>query len=103
MTKNYQHVFSLIFAIHEINKNLRLLPNFTLGYHIYDNLYDSIITYDIVLDLLFHQPWKTPNYKSSTKKDVLSVIGGLSIKNSIQMANILSIYKIPEVCVYIYK
>nr|XP_056720552.1 vomeronasal type-2 receptor 26-like [Euleptes europaea] len=94
--KNYQHALTLMFAIHEINKNPTLLPNITLGLHIYDNQFYARITYATILDLLFTQQRNVPNYKCDRGKDVLSVIGGLSLDASIQMATILSIYKIPQ-------
>nr|XP_028560132.1 vomeronasal type-2 receptor 26-like [Podarcis muralis] len=93
--KRYQHVFALIFAIHEINDNPGLLPNITLGFNIYDNLFNSIRTYKVILDLLFKQRKNMPNYKCD-RKDVLSVIGGFSSEHSMQMAIILSNYKFPQ-------
>lgn len=103
MYKNYQHALAFIFAIYEINKNPRLLPNITLGFHIYDDQFYARITYATILDLLFTQQRNIPNYKCVRGKDVLSVTGGLSIDNTIQMATILSIYKIPQVCAFIFE
>ncbi|XP_060137114.1 vomeronasal type-2 receptor 26-like [Zootoca vivipara] len=86
----------MIFAIHEINNNPRLLPNITLGFHIFDNLYNSRRTYEATLDLLFKQKNNIPNYKCD-RKDVFSVTGGLTSKYSMQMASILSNFKIPQI------
>ncbi|XP_062992786.1 vomeronasal type-2 receptor 26-like [Elgaria multicarinata webbii] len=94
--KNVQHVFSLMFAIHEINKNPKLLPNLSLGFQAYDNLFESCSTYETMLDLLFTQQMSAPNYKCDVAKDVLFVIGGLSVENSMQMATILNPYTIPQ-------
>ncbi|XP_053217619.1 vomeronasal type-2 receptor 26-like [Podarcis raffonei] len=94
--KNYQHVLTFIFAIHEINKNPRLLPNVTLGFHIYDNLFDARTIYETTLDLLFPQQRKAINNYDMNKK-VLSVIGGLTVEDAYQMATILNQYKIPQV------
>ncbi|XP_066485773.1 vomeronasal type-2 receptor 26-like [Tiliqua scincoides] len=91
----YRHALSLMFAIHEINKNPRLLPNTTLGFHIYDNLFNSRSNYERILDLLFTQPKLSPNYKCD-RKNVLSVIGGFTKENSLQMANMFNVYKIPQ-------
>ncbi|XP_060538684.1 vomeronasal type-2 receptor 26-like [Pantherophis guttatus] len=35
--KNYQQFRALVFAVREVNKDLLLLPNITLGFHIYSN------------------------------------------------------------------
>uniref|UniRef100_A0A670JJT2 G-protein coupled receptors family 3 profile domain-containing protein n=1 Tax=Podarcis muralis TaxID=64176 RepID=A0A670JJT2_PODMU len=86
----------MIFAINEINNNPRLLPNITLGFHIFDNLYNSRTTYEATLDLLFKQKNNIPNYKCG-RKDVFSVTGGLTSEYSMQMASILSNFKIPQI------
>ena len=87
----------MVFAIHEINNNPRLLNNVTLGIHVYDNLFGTKTTYETLLDLLSGQKKNIPNYRCDNK-NVWSVIGGLTVQNSIQMADILNNYKIPQVC-----
>lgn len=95
--QNYQHVLAMIFAIQEINQNLKLLPNTTLGFHINDNLFDERRTYEKIMDLLFPEPNHVFNYECGRKNDILSVIGGLTVEYATQMASILNIYKIPQV------
>lgn len=97
MVTYYQHALSLIFAIHEINRNSRLLPNITLGFHLYDDMFTSGTACESILDLLFIQQKCHINYKCD-RKDVLSVVGGFTKETSIQMAKIVNIYKIPQVC-----
>ncbi|XP_054849733.1 vomeronasal type-2 receptor 26-like [Eublepharis macularius] len=94
--KNYQQALALIFAIDEINKNPRLLPNVTLGFGIYDNQFIASCTYEAVVDMLFAQQRKSLNFKCHLNKDVLIVIGGYSVETISQMATILSIYKFPQ-------
>ncbi|XP_066486041.1 vomeronasal type-2 receptor 26-like [Tiliqua scincoides] len=94
--KDYQHVLSFMFAIQEINGNPHLLPNVTLGMNIYDNLFDGMITYESIMDLLFKLQRNVPNYKCDNQENVLSVIGGLTVEYIIQMYSILSLYKIPQ-------
>lgn len=91
-----------MFAIHEINSSPRLLLNITLGFHLYNNLFNSKITSESILDFLFTQEKERLNYKCD-KKNVLSVVGGITKEMSIDMANVLGIYKIPQVfvrCMY---
>lgn len=97
MTKNYQHVLSLAFAVKEINENPQILPNLTLGFHIYDSHFDARITYQNTLNLLFSQNMTMPNYECDTKRNPLAVIGGLGSETSHHMASLLSLYKIPQV------
>ncbi|XP_066485416.1 vomeronasal type-2 receptor 26-like [Tiliqua scincoides] len=94
--KHYQRLFSFIFTIEEINRNPNLLPNVTLGFNIYDNFFNDMVTYKATLDLLFQQQRKIPNYKCGSKGNVLPVIAGLTVDHVIQMATILSLYKNPQ-------
>ncbi|XP_033026285.1 vomeronasal type-2 receptor 26-like [Lacerta agilis] len=96
ITKFYQHILSLAFAVDEINKNPMLLPNVTLGFHIYDSYYDAMATYRTTLDLLFKSHKFVPNYICDTRENVIAVIGGLGSDISSFMADILGFYKIPQ-------
>nr|XP_056720672.1 vomeronasal type-2 receptor 26-like [Euleptes europaea] len=96
ITKFYQHILALVFAIHEINKNPSILPNVTLGFHIHDSLMDPKWTYRTTLDLLFTSLELVPNYKCGTQKKVMGVVGGYSSDTSSDMAILLSRYKIPQ-------
>ncbi|XP_077774174.1 vomeronasal type-2 receptor 26-like [Podarcis muralis] len=97
VTKFYQHILALVFAIDEINENPWILPNVTLGFHIYDSYTDSRKTYRTTLDLLFKSRQFFPNYKCGIQENVIGVIGGLSSDTSSCMADILSLYKIPQI------
>ncbi|XP_060110636.1 vomeronasal type-2 receptor 26-like [Heteronotia binoei] len=96
VTKLYQHVLALEFAISEINDNTQILPNITLGFHITDSYYDARVTYRSSLDLIFKIHQSFPNYMCDTHKNLMAVIGGLSSDTSFQMADIFSLYKIPQ-------
>nr|XP_056719672.1 vomeronasal type-2 receptor 26-like [Euleptes europaea] len=96
MTKFYQHILALVFAVSEINENPKILSNVTLGFHIYDSYYDAKMTYRTTLDLLFKSHRYFPNYECDLQKNVMAVIGGLDSDVSFYMANILHLYKIPQ-------
>ncbi|XP_053216318.1 vomeronasal type-2 receptor 26-like [Podarcis raffonei] len=96
-TKFYQNILALVFAIKEINDNPKILPNVTLGFHIYDSYSDARMTYRSTLDLLFKRQRFVPNYKCDTQKNLMAVIGGLTSDTSIQMADILSLYRAPQI------
>uniref|UniRef100_A0A8D0DJY0 G-protein coupled receptors family 3 profile domain-containing protein n=1 Tax=Salvator merianae TaxID=96440 RepID=A0A8D0DJY0_SALMN len=95
--KFYQHVLALAFAVQEINKNPNILPNVTLGFHIYDSYYVAKMTYRTTLDLLFKFHHFLPNYNCGTQNHIMGVIGGLSSDTSSKIADILHLFKIPQV------
>ncbi|XP_060112518.1 vomeronasal type-2 receptor 26-like [Heteronotia binoei] len=95
-TKNYQHVLALESAVKEINENVKILPNVSLGFHIYESYYDEWMTYQATLNLLFRSHRFVPNYKCDTKKSLIAVIGGLSPEISFRMADILELHKVPQ-------
>ncbi|XP_044294444.1 vomeronasal type-2 receptor 26-like [Varanus komodoensis] len=86
VTKFYQHILALVFAIDEINENPKILPNVTLGFHIYESYTDSRMTYHSTLDLLFNSRQFVPNYKCGIQDYVIgmlhSEIQGISFNNS---------------------
>ncbi|XP_033024070.1 vomeronasal type-2 receptor 26-like [Lacerta agilis] len=97
ITKFYQHILALVFAVDEINENPRMLPNVSLGFHIYDSYYDSKMTYRNTLDLLFKSHHFVPNYRCGIQKNVIGVIGGLSSDTSWCMTNVLGLFKMPQI------
>uniref|UniRef100_A0A8C6VFG9 G-protein coupled receptors family 3 profile domain-containing protein n=1 Tax=Naja naja TaxID=35670 RepID=A0A8C6VFG9_NAJNA len=88
MPKNYQHFMALVFAVREVNKDLILLPNITLGFCIYDNYQVELKISVISLSLLSTQDQMIPGYKCYTKDPLLSVIGGDNLKSSRQILGV---------------
>ncbi|XP_060547759.1 vomeronasal type-2 receptor 26-like isoform X2 [Pantherophis guttatus] len=97
ITKFYQHLLSLAFAVKEINENQEILPNITLGFRIHDSYYDARMTFRTTLDLLFKSNRFMPNYKCGLQTDLVAIIGGLGSETSSHMADIVEFYKIPQV------
>ncbi|XP_053120149.1 vomeronasal type-2 receptor 26-like [Hemicordylus capensis] len=95
--KHYQHILALAFAINEINETPSILPNITLGFHIYDSYGNEQMTYRSTLDLLFKSHGFLPNYHCGIQKNVIGVIGGLNSDISLRMAEILGLYKLPQI------
>ncbi|XP_062992779.1 vomeronasal type-2 receptor 26-like [Elgaria multicarinata webbii] len=102
VTKNYQHVLALVFAMKEVNENPKILPNITLGFHIFDSYFNEKMTYQTTLNLLFSLKRIVPNYKCDTQKNLIATIGGLDSETSFYMATMLHIYKIPQVSYYLF-
>ncbi|XP_077774313.1 vomeronasal type-2 receptor 26-like [Podarcis muralis] len=96
MPKMYQHILALAFAVKEINKNPKLLPNITLGFHIINGYYIAKMTYKATLNLLCAQQRFVPNFICDSQKELIAVIGGYVTEASAIMANIVATYKIPQ-------
>ncbi|XP_060137291.1 vomeronasal type-2 receptor 26-like [Zootoca vivipara] len=97
VTKFYQHILALVFAVDEVNENPKILPNVTLGFHIYDSYSNPKMAYRTTLDLLFKAHQFVPNYKCDTQENAIGVIEGLSSDISSCMTDILGLYKIPQI------
>ncbi|XP_032070939.1 vomeronasal type-2 receptor 26-like [Thamnophis elegans] len=93
---NYQQFLALMFAVSQVNKDFLLLPNITLGFHIYGH-YEREINISLdSLSMLSSRTQMVPGYKCDHPDTLLSVIGGLSAKSSRLMASIFSIFKVPQ-------
>ncbi|XP_025028697.1 vomeronasal type-2 receptor 26-like [Python bivittatus] len=95
--KYYQNIVALAFTVKEINKNPQILSNVTLGFHIYDSHFSAQKTYHATMLLIYNLKTFVPNYICGSQNHLTAVIGGLDSKTSIDIANFLDIYKIPQV------
>lgn len=95
--KNYQHVLSMVYAVKEINENSKILPNISLGFHIFDSHFDAKMTFQNTLNLLFHQNRTVLNYNCHLQTHPVAVVGSLDSETSLHMAAVLGIYKVPQV------
>ncbi|XP_053120329.1 vomeronasal type-2 receptor 26-like [Hemicordylus capensis] len=97
LTKNYQHILALAFAVREINENPQLLPNITLGLQIYDSYFNAKSTYHATMLLMSSLKRFVPNYVCDPQNNLITVIGGLDPLTSLHIATLLDIYKIPQI------
>ncbi|XP_062992918.1 vomeronasal type-2 receptor 26-like [Elgaria multicarinata webbii] len=96
LPKHYQHILALAFAVKEINENPQILPNVTLGFHIYDSCDNARKTYHATMLLLTTLENVVPNYVCDIQNTLTAVIGGLDAEISLYVANILDTYKTPQ-------
>ncbi|XP_077169325.1 vomeronasal type-2 receptor 26-like [Paroedura picta] len=94
--KNYQHNLALVFALKEINGDPNLLPNISLGFHIFNSYCDAKMTSKTTLSLLSSQHQFLPNFKCGALNTLIAVIGGLTSQISAHIGTRLSMYKIPQ-------
>ncbi|XP_044526958.1 vomeronasal type-2 receptor 26-like [Gracilinanus agilis] len=86
-----------MFAIEEINKDTKLLPNITLGYHIYNTYPSDASTLESSLMWLSGQRLAVPNYHCQKQGKSVAIIGGATSELSVQMATLLELYKYPQI------
>uniref|UniRef100_UPI0010A0141C vomeronasal type-2 receptor 26-like n=1 Tax=Podarcis muralis TaxID=64176 RepID=UPI0010A0141C len=94
--KLYQHIVALAFAVKETNEDPHILPNITLGFHLYDSYISARSTCLATLLLLSMVEKFVPNYICDVESYLAGVIGGLDSEISFYVATILDIYKIPQ-------
>nr|XP_028560315.1 vomeronasal type-2 receptor 26-like [Podarcis muralis] len=80
----------------EIKKNPTILPNVTVGYHIYESYHSVQRTYKASLDLVSTKRRLLPNYKCDTQNNLIAIVGSKYSELSLNLANIVNPYKIPQ-------
>ncbi|XP_063158701.1 vomeronasal type-2 receptor 26-like [Candoia aspera] len=96
ITPIYQQFLALQFAVKEINANPEILPNHTLGFHIYNSYFSASWTYRASLELFSTQDRFIPNYSCDIQNKPRAVIGGPTSAVGAHMTTILSLYKMPQ-------
>ncbi|XP_077779662.1 vomeronasal type-2 receptor 26-like [Podarcis muralis] len=94
--RSHQYILTILFAIHEINENPKLLPNITLGYSIYENCFSARTASEATIDLLSTRHWMVPNFRCGRQGKLLAVIQGGDFETFFQMAAMLNAYKVPQ-------
>ncbi|XP_076417518.1 vomeronasal type-2 receptor 26-like isoform X2 [Peromyscus maniculatus bairdii] len=95
--KNYQYLLAFYFAIEEINKDVHLLPNVTLGFHLYNAFNFHRRTLEGPLMWLSGRSEFIPNYKCKTQHKALGIIAGTRPEFSAAIGTLLELYKVPQV------
>ncbi|KAG7222607.1 hypothetical protein INR49_016144, partial [Caranx melampygus] len=89
---------TMLFAIDEINRNPKLLPNVTLGYSVYDNCNILGIGFRAALSLASGQEERVTLYETCVgPPPVLGIVGEDSSTRSIAVSTVLGLYRVPLV------
>ncbi|KAM3936862.1 vomeronasal type-2 receptor 26-like [Leptodactylus fuscus] len=90
---DYKAILAFIFAIEEINQDPDLLPNITLGYHIFDTCADPKKTLYYTFRILSGKEKDAPNYSCMAQGEVAAFVGDSGFPTTHAMAQLLNLYK----------
>uniref|UniRef100_A0A8C5PH96 G-protein coupled receptors family 3 profile domain-containing protein n=1 Tax=Leptobrachium leishanense TaxID=445787 RepID=A0A8C5PH96_9ANUR len=88
----YKNLLAFILAIEEINRDPDILPNVTLGYHVFDSCGDEGKVIQSVLQILTGDSIEIPNYSCRNRGKLAGFIGDRWSHTSLPMAQILNLY-----------
>ncbi|OCT79168.1 hypothetical protein XELAEV_18030268mg [Xenopus laevis] len=95
--RRYRYLLVFIYTIGEINKDPEILPNVTLGYHIFDSFDNVEKSLEGTFSILSGTQQPIPNYSCWKNKNVVGFIGDLSCVSSLSMASVTGIYRYPQI------
>uniref|UniRef100_A0AAY4DP73 G-protein coupled receptors family 3 profile domain-containing protein n=1 Tax=Denticeps clupeoides TaxID=299321 RepID=A0AAY4DP73_9TELE len=93
----FKTALAMAFTIDEINRNPNLLPNITLGYHIYDNCIKLGVALRAAMALISGTEKSISNLNCSGSPPMLGVVGDPTTTHSIAMSSVLDLFHMPMV------
>nr|DBA29544.1 TPA: hypothetical protein GDO54_009766 [Pyxicephalus adspersus] len=93
----YEFLMAFFFAIVEINKDPNLLPNITVGYHLFDTCGYHIKAINSVLKILTGYKGSVPNYSCMEGTQVPGFVGDATFVPTIAVAELLNIYQYTQI------
>ncbi|XP_073484916.1 vomeronasal type-2 receptor 26-like [Aquarana catesbeiana] len=97
MPPYYRYFLTIRFAIDEINKDPTILPNITLGYHMYDSCANNRKAVKSVLQILSGPGQTVPNYSCRKHGNLAGFIGDQNSVTTVNIAHILALYRYTQV------
>ncbi|XP_058607312.1 extracellular calcium-sensing receptor-like [Onychostoma macrolepis] len=98
--ESFQHAQTMAFAINEINKNPNLLPNITLGYHLYDNCVMLGMAFRAAISLVSGTDKSSSDLNCTGPPPVIGIVGDPSSTPSIAISSVLGLFRVPIVSHY---
>ncbi|XP_075208757.1 vomeronasal type-2 receptor 26-like [Anomaloglossus baeobatrachus] len=95
--REYRHLLTFIFAINDINNDPTILPNITLGYHLYDSCGNVNKVIKDVLQIMSGHSVTAPNYSCMDHGNLAGYIGDQGSATSLPMAQLLGMYGYTQV------
>uniref|UniRef100_A0A1B8Y6B2 G-protein coupled receptors family 3 profile domain-containing protein n=1 Tax=Xenopus tropicalis TaxID=8364 RepID=A0A1B8Y6B2_XENTR len=90
--QNYKYLVDFLYVVEHFNKKPDILPNKTLGYHIYDSCGDLRRAVRSILQILSGTREPVPNYSCVGKRNIAGFIGDLTSETTIPIAQILTVF-----------
>ncbi|XP_037054436.1 vomeronasal type-2 receptor 116-like [Peromyscus leucopus] len=94
--RSYQHSLAFRFAIEEINRNTHILPNTSLGFHLYNVPNNQGTTLLGAFACLTGFQNVRPNYECRSEKKTAALLTGASWATSALIGRLLNLYKYPQ-------
>ncbi|XP_077319310.1 vomeronasal type-2 receptor 26-like [Lithobates pipiens] len=93
----YLNILAFLSAIDNINKDPDILPNISLGLHLYDSWLEPRKAVQSVLQILSGPNGTFPNYSCKGQGKLTGVIGDHSSSTTIPIAQILGLYRYTQI------
>ncbi|XP_073471015.1 vomeronasal type-2 receptor 26-like [Aquarana catesbeiana] len=93
----YQNLLAFLFAIDNINQDPDILPNVSLGFHLYDSWLEPRKGVQSVLQILSGPNGTIPNYSCKGQGKLAGVIGDRYSSTTIPIAQILGLYRYTQI------
>ncbi|XP_026143547.1 olfactory receptor CQ1 isoform X1 [Carassius auratus] len=97
---SFQQAQTMVYAINEINNNPKLLPNITLGYHLYDNCVKLGLAFRSATALLSGTDEIVSNFNCTGPPPVIGIVGDPGSTHCIAISSVLGLFRIPMVSYY---
>nr|XP_033771593.1 vomeronasal type-2 receptor 26-like [Geotrypetes seraphini] len=94
---SYYNFLAIISAVEAINNSSELLPNITLGYHLYDSHNNWLTELRAAMNIFSRKDVPNINYNCKTSGTLAAIIEGLQSEESTQISNLISIYHYPQI------
>ncbi|XP_075117019.1 vomeronasal type-2 receptor 26-like [Leptodactylus fuscus] len=95
--EKYQTALTVLFAIEEINRNEDLLPNITLGFHLFESFLNEAMTLRAYMEILSGWGFQIPNYRCTSQGDLLAMVGFASSGLSHLVGDTFGMYGYPQI------
>nr|XP_033771532.1 vomeronasal type-2 receptor 26-like [Geotrypetes seraphini] len=94
---NYYNFLAFVSAVKEINNSSELLPNLTLGFHIYEPYNNRFLMFRAAINIFSGLEPGIPNYSCKTSGTLAAVIEGLPAEQSSELSSLSRIYRYPQI------